>query len=139
VKAYRAMTGGDGGRAHRLRARALGLGFPVAVAAVNRLGLGPVRSDISGPAMREGMLGGMNQVVDRLGVDARHVLFGHSHRTGPLEGDDRAEWGRLMNTGSWVAGHGPSEAGQVNPYAPGWAIRVDDAGGAPQLLRVLRG
>jgi hypothetical protein len=139
ARAYHAMTGGDGGLAHRTRSRVLGLGFPVAVGAVNRLGLGPVRADLSGPALREGMLGAMNEVVTRLGVDARHVLFGHSHRTGPLDGDDRTEWGRLMNTGSWVAGHGPSEAGQVNPYAPGGAIRVDDAGGAPQLLRLLAG
>jgi hypothetical protein len=139
VRAYRAMSGGDGHRRHRLRARVLGVGFPVAVAVVNRLGLGPVRADISGPAMREGMLGAMNDVMTRLGVDARHVLFGHSHRTGPLEGDDRAEWGPLMNTGSWVAGHGPSESARVDPYSPGWAIRVDDAGGAPQLLRLLRG
>jgi hypothetical protein len=139
ARAYHAMTGGDGGRVHRIRSRALGLGFPVAVGVVNRLGLGPVRADLSGTALREGMLGAMNEVVTRLDVGARHVLFGHSHRAGPLPGDDRAQWGRLMNTGSWVAGHGPSEAGRANPYAPGHAIRVDDAGGDPQLVRLLEG
>jgi hypothetical protein len=137
ARAYRAMTGGDGGRLHRVRSALLGAGFPLAVGVVNRAGLGPVRSDLSGAALRTGMLRAMNEVVTRLGVEAPHVLFGHSHRAGPYEGDDRAEWGRLMNTGSWVSGHGPSEPGAFNPYAPGNGILVDDAGGAPVLRRLL--
>ena len=30
--------------------------------------------------------------VRRLGIDARYVLFGHTHRAGPLARDDRSEW-----------------------------------------------
>lgn len=137
ARAYHVMTGGDGQRSHRVRARMLGLGFPLVIGTVNRLGLGPVRADLSGEGLRVGMLGAMSTVVARLGVEADHVLFGHSHRTGPLDGDDRAEWGRLVNTGSWVSGHGPSEPGAANPYAPGGAILVQESG-PPQLLRLLR-
>jgi hypothetical protein len=133
--AYRTMTGGDGSRLHRVRAAVLGAGFPLVIGAVNRAGLGPVGPDLSGAALRSGSLRAMNEVVTRLGIDARHVLFGHSHRTGPLPGDDRAEWGRLINTGCWVGGHGPSEPGGSNPYAPGGAVRLGESG-EPELLRL---
>ena len=46
-------------------------------------------------------------VIAGLGVRAPHVIFGHTHRAGMLEGDEAAEWltpngVRLHNTGSWV-------------------------------------
>ena len=49
----------------------------------------------------------MSEVVERLGIGARHVIFGHTHRAGMLEGDEPAEWltpngARLHNAGSWV-------------------------------------
>jgi len=131
--AYRRLVAGrDGG----LRGLLLARGFPLAVAGVNRAGLGPVRADLTGPGLRRASLQAMHAVADRLGVDAAHVLFGHSHRTGPLPGDDRAEWGRLMNTGSWVTGAATREAAAENPYRPGGAIRVE-ATGPPRLEQLL--
>ena len=61
----------------------------------------------------------------RLGVDARWVLFGHTHRAGPLRARRPGEWGRLVNTGSWVheeafLGGEPANS----PYWPGTAVEV---------------
>ena len=94
------------------------------------------------PALRRGSLVGMAEVLRRLGVDAPHVLFGHTHRAGPWPGDDPSEWttaagGRLTNTGSWV--HQPhflTGRPGASPYWPGIAVRVD-ATGPPRLLRLL--
>jgi hypothetical protein len=132
-RAYRALTGARGG----VRARLLAGAFPVGIAAVNRAGLGPVSADLSGPGLRRATLRAMHEVVGRLDVRAAHIVFGHSHRTGPLDGDDPLEWGRLLNTGSWVQEtHFMGEPDPSNPYWPGGAVRVDDDG-PPRLLRLL--
>jgi hypothetical protein len=70
------------------------------------------------------------------------VVCGHSHRPGPLPGDDLAEWttragGRVHNTGSWV--HQPHFLGDAptrSPYFPGTAVLIEDAE-PPRLLRLL--
>jgi predicted phosphodiesterase len=124
-----------------VRTRALLAGFPLGIATLNRIGVGPLSRDLSGPALRRGLLGGMRESLRRLGVDAPHVVFGHTHRTGPLPADDPSEWRegqtRLHNCGSWVfeerfvAGGGPDA-----PHWPGGAIElVDDT--PPRLLRLL--
>lgn len=140
VRVYQ-MLAGDGHRpiSHRVLARL----FPLAVAAVNRAGLGPVRADISGPAMRTAVLTGLGEAVSRLDIRAAHVVFGHSHRAGPLPGDDETEWRTgatsLVNTGSWVYEghfvHGPDGA---SPYWAGGAVAVDtDSRVPPRLERLL--
>jgi hypothetical protein len=141
ARAYRVLAGDGRGRrslAHRL----LGdVAFPGLVAALNAVGLGPLRADLSGPELRRAALKAMGQVVGRLGIEAEHVIFGHTHRTGPLPGDDPAEWrlargGRLHNCGSWVVERflgGPTP--QHSPYRAGGAILVDQDG--PPRLRFL--
>ena len=89
VQAYRLLSGG--GR-RPMAARAVAGLFPLAILGINRLGLGPVSADLRGPELRRSALRGMGEAVMRLGVPARHVIFGHSHRAGPLPGDDVAEW-----------------------------------------------
>ncbi len=81
----------------------------------------------------------MGDVVARLGVEAEHVIFGHTHRRGPL-GEERG-WRigetRLWNTGSWV--HTPSLLGAdatVSPYWPGTIALLDD-GARPRLEHLL--
>jgi hypothetical protein len=70
------------------------------------------------------------------------VIFGHTHRTGPLPGDEEG-WvlpggARLANTGSWlyesvfIRDDGPS-----NPYWPGAVTLLEDAG-PPRLVNVLQ-
>jgi len=117
-----------------LAGRALGDGLiPGAVAALNALGLGPFRADISAVELRRAGLRAMAEVVRELGVQARHVIFGHTHRAGPLPGDVEGWWlpggTQLTNTGSWLyeevflGGEGPS-----NPYWPGRVTWLGDEG-----------
>jgi hypothetical protein len=70
------------------------------------------------------------------------VLWGHSHRTGPRDGDDLSEWTtpagtRIVNCGCWVyQRHFLSERPYASPYWPGVAVLVEDDG-PPQLMRLL--
>ncbi|MGI8802603.1 MAG: metallophosphoesterase [Solirubrobacteraceae bacterium] len=126
----------------RLRSRAAAAAFPVAVAALNRAGFGPLRSDVSGDELRRARLLALGCVVDRLGIDAEYVIFGHTHRTGPLPGDDPSEWvtpsgAHLLNCGSWVfETHLMTPAVAASPYWPGGAVTVD-GDGPPRLERLL--
>ena len=143
ARAWVAMTQADGlpGRA---RAAALGAGYAGAVAAINAAGIGPVRRDLSGPALRAGYLRGLGEVVARLGIEADHVLWGHSHRAGPLPGDDLAEWtaptgARIVNTGSWVyQPHFLTGAAGSSPYWPGTAVVIEGTS-PPRIERLLAG
>jgi hypothetical protein len=117
--------------------------LPGAVGALNRAGLGPLTADLSGPSLRRSTLRAMGAVADGLGVDSGHVLFGHTHRSGPWPMDDPSEWelpggGRLLNTGSWMyepafLGREPAES----PYWPGTVVVVEDAE-PPRLERLLQ-
>jgi predicted phosphodiesterase len=135
-----AALGGGESRAARLRGWLLGsVALPGAVGVANRLGLGPVRSDLSPAAIARAGAIAMAQVVKRLEIDATHVLFGHTHRRGPLPGE--AAWlagdSILLNTGSWV--HAPGLLGpnaRSSPYWPGTiAVVEDDA--PPRLEHLL--
>jgi hypothetical protein len=141
-RAWRVLVG-DGGR-RPLGHIALGsIGFPAAIWTLNRLGLGPLRSELSGVALRRAGLEAMAEVVERLDVPAAHVLFGHTHRSGPWPGDDEPEWiapggARMTNVGSWVYERlfitgGPGR----NPYWPGNVAVVEDDG-PPRLAGLLR-
>jgi len=142
VQAYRLLSGG--GR-RPLAGRALTGLFPLAILGINRLGIGPVRADLGGPELRRSALRGIAEAVARLDVGARHVIFGHSHRTGPLPGDDPGEWrvpagAQLHNGGSWMyethflGGADP----RASPYWPGGAVVVEDEGD-PRVERLLDG
>jgi predicted phosphodiesterase len=164
VAAWRALAGGDGASAdrdgavpemagpltarrraagRRLRMRALVGAFPIAVAALNRAGIGPLRADISPGELRRAGLRAMGEVAARLGLGEAHVVFGHTHRAGPLLGDRMEEWrgrggARLLNAGSWTYSEifvtaNPGES----PYWPGACVLVEDEG-PPQLLRLLQ-
>jgi hypothetical protein len=131
-----------GARRSGWRRRALAAGFPVAIAVLNRLGLGPLRAELSGSELRRAGVRAAGQVVRALGVDARYVLFGHTHRAGPLARDDRSQWTvaartDLINTGCWV--DEPAFVGRdraSSPYRTGFAVRVGDAG-RPELVNLL--
>lgn len=140
VKAWQVLSGAGSRRG--LRGRAMLVAFPALVAGMNRLGMGPLRADVSAFALRRAGLRAFGEVLARLEVSAAHVIFGHTHRAGPLPGDDRAEWiapggSRLLNTGSWVyepgyLGDSPGES----PYRPGFAAIVGDDG-PPELVNLL--
>jgi hypothetical protein len=134
----------NGGAGSRLGRFALGrVTIPAAVALLNVAGLGPFHSKVTGETLRQSGLRAMGTVVDGLGVEAAHVVFGHTHRVGPLPGDDPAEWrtpggARLWNSGSWlmetvlIGGGGPS-----NPYWPGTVVLIPEEGD-PEVVNVLR-
>ncbi len=132
------MLGGGETRSAKLRGWLLGaVAVPGAVGVANRLGLGPVRADLSTEAIAEAGFDAMDEVVRRLGIGAEHVLFGHTHRRGSPSGPTTAQ---LWNTGSWV--HSPSLLGgsaAVSPYWPGTLAFVDDDGGEPELRHLLDG
>lgn len=124
-------VGGGYGRAARIRGLLLGsVAVPGAVGVANRLGLGPVKSDLSPGAITRAGLAAMGEVVRRLGIEADHVVFGHTHRRGPL----RAEVGwrlddgtRLHNTGSWIRSPGLlGRSAADSPYWPGTVVVVED-------------
>jgi len=98
-----------------------------------------INADVSAAELRRAALSAFTEVLTRLEVPAAHVIFGHTHRAGPLPADDRAEWGRLLNTGSWVyepgyLGDSPGDS----PYRPGFAALVSDDG-PPELVNLLDG
>jgi hypothetical protein len=141
TRAWRALAG-DGDRP--LRRRLLAGAFPLGVGALNRAGVGPFRADVSGPELRRAGLRAMREVIARLGIDARHVIFGHTHRGGPLAADDPGDWalpgaGRLWNTGSWVYERTWTSAGPGGPYWPGGVVELDDDGGPPRRAGLLDG
>jgi len=131
------------GARRSLAGLALGrVAIPGGVWAANRMGIGPFRADISALELRRAGLRAMATVVDTLGIEADHVIFGHTHRAGPLPGDEEG-WvlpggARLANTGSWlyesvfIRGDGPS-----NPYWPGAVTLLEDEG-PPRLVNVLQ-
>lgn len=170
VHAWRALGGGgegasareasaQNGARHRARARRAELaaharqraivhGFPLAVTALNRAGIGPLKAEISSAELRAAGLRAMGEVAWRLGLGDAHVIFGHTHRAGPLAHDDLREWhrppaqpgagpgARLVNVGSWTYDSifltaKPGES----PYWPGTVALVDDDG--PPVLRRL--
>jgi predicted phosphodiesterase len=138
VRAWQALTRGGRRRGlSGLRARGTAAAFPAVVTALNRLGMGPLRPDVSGEELRRAALRAMGEVLARLDVPAAHVIFGHTHRAGPVPGDDRGEWGRLLNTGSWVYEPGYlGDAPSRSPYRPGFAAIVGDDG-PPELVNLL--
>lgn len=127
---------------HRpLRGRLLAGMLPLGAATINRLGLGPVNSDLSATELRRAGLLAMGEACTRLGIVAEHVIFGHTHRAGPFAADDELEWrvaghGRLANTGCWVYEETFLRSGRSSPYWPGGAIEVR-ADGPPIAHRLL--
>jgi hypothetical protein len=140
VRAWRALSGkGRNGNGFDLRARALAGAFPFAIAALNRAGIGSFQADISTAELRRAGLRAMGEVAARLGLGDAHVIFGHTHRAGPLSGDLEAEWrgpggARLLNAGCWTYdSYFLERASAGNPYWPGGAVLVEDDGEPRQM------
>jgi len=137
-------NGNGGGTVDRLRGALVGrAAIPAAVAAINAIGLGPFKAELSGEELRRAGLAAMAEVARRLGVDGGHVIFGHTHRAGPLPVDSENDgWtlsggGRLTNCGSWsYEDVFVDDDGPANPYWPGRVVWLDDAG-PPRLDTVL--
>jgi predicted phosphodiesterase len=144
VDAWERLNGAGGGMRARAETTIAAAAIPLAVGALNRLGLGPLGSDLSALELRRAGLRSIATAVAALGVDARYVIFGHTHRSGPWPGDGDG-WalpggGRLTNSGSWI--HEPAFLGSApeeSPYFPSVVVWVDDEPGAPPRLERLLG
>jgi Calcineurin-like phosphoesterase len=107
--------------------------IPGAVAALNLVGLGPFRATLTGEELRRSGLHAMGRVADVLAPRTEHVIFGHTHRPGPLPSDDGDEWfspsgARLWNSGSWLHEGAFLRNGRKSPYWPGTVLTLEDDG-----------
>jgi hypothetical protein len=117
--------------------------IPGAVGALNVLGLGPFRATLTGEELRRSGLEAMAHVAEVLAPGTPHVVFGHTHRPGPLARDEVAEWTmpsgtQLWNSGSWLHEDAFVRTGQESPYWPGTVLTVEDDG-PPSVSNVLAG
>jgi hypothetical protein len=116
--------------------------IPAAVAALNRLRLGPFSAELTGAELRRSGLLAMGRVAEALAPGAQHVVFGHTHRPGPLPADDEAEWTslcatRLWNSGSWYFEPAfVSGRNEPSPYSPGTVLWLDPSG-TPRIENAL--
>lgn len=139
VRGWVALTGTRG---RGLRRRTLVLGYSLVIAMLNRAGIGPLRAEVTGAALRRAGLRGLEEAMRRLGVDAPYVVFGHTHRAGPLPGDDEAEWrtqrgSRLVNAGCWITDSSLAEGERPgSPYRPGFCVSIQSSG-PPELVNLL--
>ena len=144
-RAWRALAsdraGANGSRLRRSATKAaIAAGIPSGIWLVNRALRSHFEADLSAPAITRSGIEGATEMARRLGVDAAHVIAGHTHRAGPYEGE--ADWGlagggRLHNTGSWVyadAFHHPGSP--PGPYWPGTVTWLDEEG-PPRRVRLL--
>jgi hypothetical protein len=145
-----AADGGGSARALQLiresrggRGLAVQAGLRGVLGAANLAGLGPLSPDLSPVALRRSSLVAYAEVLSVLKLRPHYALFGHSHRAGPLPGDDQSEWVtpsgvQLINTGCWVHESTAfmSEEPLDNPYRPGFAVEIDDDR-PPRLVNLL--
>jgi len=140
--------GGASGRARTIRGRVLGSAvIPAILHGIERAGLGDFKSDFSIAEIGRSGVAAMHVVVERLGIDARHVIFGHIHRRGALPDDNGTPgapgWERdgvtLHNTGNWLYVEALlGRTAPASPFWPGSMIVVGDEG-PPEMVEVLAG
>jgi len=141
------LMGGASGRARTIQGKLLGSAvIPAALAGMERAGFGDFTRDFSTGEIGRAGVDAMHVVVDRLGIEADYVVFGHIHRRGPLLIDDgrRASdppWEKngtkLLNTGNWMYVEGLlGRAVPQSPFWPGSMILVPETG-EPELVELL--
>lgn len=122
--------GGGATAARKVRGLLLGtVALPGAIAVANRLGIGRFSPDLSVKEISRATIAAMAETVDRLEIDAETVIFGHTHRRGPLPREEpwRAGDVELVNTGSWVYSPGLLGATAADsPYWPGTIGVLED-------------
>src|SRR5512133_357912 len=130
--AWRRLSGnGNGG----VSARLLGsVAFPLAARGIGRALGRRFDTDISVANISRAGLAAMQEALERLGVRSDHVIYGHTHRPGPLAGDAPQDWrlasgSRLHATGSWTYSRGPcGPRPQGSIFWPGTVTWVEDDG-----------
>src|SRR3954462_692709 len=131
-KVWRQIDSGRSVRGRTLR----GVAIPSAVWTLNRAGMGPFEAKVTGTRLRESGIEAMRELIRALELDAREVVFGHTHRPGPLPQD--RDWDpMLFNTGSWLdEPHLLQTTAGESPYWPGCVLFIEDDK-PPELRRLL--
>lgn len=118
-----------------------GVALPAFLKGLSFAGLGPFKADLRPEQLGRAGVEAMHEVVERLGIDAPWVIYGHTHRAGPIPSDP-PDWGRrgptrLVNAGSWVYERGIFGSPRPgSPWFPGVVIEVGPQG-PPQLRSLL--
>lgn len=138
--------GGASGKARTFRGKLIGSAvIPTALRGMERAGLGRFKRDFSITEIGRAGVEAMHVVVERLDIEAEHVIFGHIHRRGAMPGDGDAPttpvWERngvtLHNTGNWIYTEALlGLAVPQSPFWPGSMVVVGDTG-PPELVEVL--
>ena len=139
--------GGASGRARGLQGRLLGSALiPAALRGMEVAGFGDFTRDFSSVEIGRSGVAAMHVVVERLSIEAPHVVFGHIHRRGPLPSDDGRSAGdprwelngtSLLNTGNWTYVEGlMGRAAPSSPFWPGGMVVVPESG-PPELVELL--
>jgi len=138
--------GGASGQARTLHGKLLGSALiPATLRGLEQIGLGRFNRDLSIAEIGRSGVAAMHVVVERLGIEADHVVFGHIHRRGSLPGEEDVAgapaWRRngvtLHNTGNWLYAEALlGRAVPQSPFWPGSMIVVGDSG-PPRLVEVL--
>ncbi|MFN8113402.1 MAG: metallophosphoesterase [Solirubrobacterales bacterium] len=138
--------GGASGKARTIRGKLLGSAvIPATLAGLERAGLGRFNRDFSIGEIGRAGVNAMHEVVERLEIDADHVIFGHIHRRGSMASDngspDSPAWTRsgvtLHNTGNWI--YTEALLGRAVPQSPFWpgSMVVVGDDGPPELVELL--
>ncbi len=134
-----------GGLSSKLGGLARALTMPRVPQGLLRRELAPLNASLLKVQMTHASLPALAHVVQRLGIDADCVVFGHVHRLGPLSDDDPSQWEgpggrpRMINCGSWL--YEPllvHHAMPPHPYWPGGAVKVE-SGEDPRAVGLLDG
>ena len=138
--AWKRLSRGRGGSRNRFVGS---VAFPAVAAGIGRALQRRFDTDISVENISRAGLAAMREVLGRLEVDAEHVIFGHTHRPGPSEGDDAHSWRmpsgtQLHSTGSWT--YSPGLCGptfEQSIFWPGTVTWLEDSG-PPTRRELLR-
>jgi calcineurin-like phosphoesterase family protein len=137
--AARARLRDDGGWRQAPAGMLGGLVLLGGVGALRLAGLSQFRRELSPTELGRSGLRAAAEVMGRLGVAADHIVLGHTHYAGPLDGEEGwtlPNGTRLHNAGSWVWEEDLlGDGGAADPYWPGRAVFVGDTG--PPQLRLL--
>lgn len=139
--AWRRLSGDSG----RLGNRLLGtVAFPLAARGLGRALGRRFDSDISVENISRAGLAALRETIERLGVEAEHVVVGHTHRPGPLPRDDPADWRlpggpAVHGAGSWT--YSPGLCGPTAEQSIFWPGTVTWVGetGPPERRELLAG
>jgi hypothetical protein len=121
---------------------ALSSGITAGTGLLRIAGLGPLKSDISGEELYHSGVNSYGTVLEKLDISSEYAIYGHTHRAGPLPGDEADLWvaptgTKMINTGCWVTEEAIIGADlPQTAYRPGFAVRIGDSG-PPELVNLL--